>query len=92
MIMTNKIRTSINLCYKLLLKKHLQKTIKKKKMTVFVHQNKFFSKEYFGSSFKIILVVFYVLNFWDTDFEDVSLYKMTFFRCSGLMGWEGCLV
>lgn len=32
-------------------------------MTVFVHQNKFFSKEYFGSSFKIILVVFYVLNF-----------------------------
>lgn len=37
-------------------------------MTVFVHQNKFFSKEYFGSSFKIILVVFYVLNFWDTDF------------------------
>lgn len=32
-------------------------------MTVFVLQNKFFSKEYFGSSFKIILVVFYVQNF-----------------------------
>lgn len=31
-------------------------------MTVFVHQNKFFSKEYFGSSLKIILVVFYVEN------------------------------
>lgn len=60
-------------------------------MTVFVHQNKFL-KEYFGSSLKFILVVFYVLNFWDTDFSDVSLYKMTFFCCSGLMGWEGCLV
>lgn len=32
-------------------------------MTVFVHQNKFFSKEYFGSSLKFILVVFYVLDF-----------------------------
>lgn len=63
MIMTNEIRTSINLCLRLLLKKHLKRKFKKKKMTVFVHQNKFFSKEYFGSSFKIILVVFYVLNF-----------------------------
>lgn len=61
MIMTNEIRTTINLCLKLLLKK-IKKKIKKE-MTVFVHQNKFFSKEYFGSSFKIILVVFYVLNF-----------------------------
>lgn len=42
-------------------------------MTVFVHQNKFFSKEYFGSSFKIILVVFYVLNFWDTDLRRVTV-------------------
>lgn len=33
------------------------------KMTVFVHPNKFFSKEYFGSSFKMILVVFYVPKF-----------------------------
>lgn len=32
-------------------------------MTVFVHQNEFFSNEYFESSLKIILVVFYVLNF-----------------------------
>lgn len=32
-------------------------------MTVFVHQNELFSNEYFGSSLKIILVVFYVLNF-----------------------------
>lgn len=32
-------------------------------MTVFVLQNKFFSKEYFGSSFEIILLVFYVRNF-----------------------------
>lgn len=62
MIMTNKIRTSINLCNRHLLKKHQQKTIKKK-MTVFVLQNKFFSKEYFGSSFRVILVVFYVQNF-----------------------------
>lgn len=37
-------------------------------MTVFVHQNKFFAKEYFGSSLEIILVVFYVLTFGDTDF------------------------
>ena len=58
----------------------------------FCTSNYFFSKEYFGSSFKIILVVFYVLNFRDTDFDDVSLYKMIFFSCSGLMGWEGCLV
>lgn len=66
--MTNEIRTSINLCLKLLLKKIKKNKQKKKKMTVFVHQNKFFSKEYFESSFKIILVVFYVLNFEDTDF------------------------
>lgn len=32
-------------------------------MTVFVHQNELFSNGYFGSSLKIILVVFYVLNF-----------------------------
>lgn len=60
-------------------------------MTVFVHLNKFFLKEYFGSSFKIILVVFYVLKIFETHFWDVSLYKMAFF-CSGLMGWEGYLV
>lgn len=40
-----------------------EKKRQKEKMTVFVHQNKFFSNEYFESSFKIILVVFYVLNF-----------------------------
>lgn len=63
--MTNEIRTTINLCLKVLLRKKQKKqeNRKKKKMTVFVHQNKFFSKEYFGSSFKIILVVFYVRNF-----------------------------
>lgn len=62
MIITNEIRTTINL-FETFIKKILKKRKKKKKMTVFVHQNKFFSKEYFGSSFKIILVVFYVLNF-----------------------------
>lgn len=58
--MTDEIRTTINLCLRLLFKKKSQKH---KKMTVFVHQNKLFSNEYFGSSLKIILVVFYVLNF-----------------------------
>lgn len=86
--MTNEIQTSIKLCLKLLLKKK-QKNGKKR---LFVHL-KFFSKEYFESSFKIILGVFYVENFWDTElFSDVSLYKTTFFCCSGLSGWEGCLV
>lgn len=42
-----------------IIKSKEKKTIKKE-MTVFVHQNKFFSKEYFESSFRIILVVFYV--------------------------------
>lgn len=58
--MTDEIRTTINLCLRLLFKK---KKKKHKKMTVFVHQNEFFSNEYFESSLKIILVVFYVLNF-----------------------------
>lgn len=87
--MTNERQTSIKLCLKLLLKKYL----KKWKKRLFVHL-KFFSKEYFESSFKIILGVFYVQNFWDTDlFSDVSLYKtIFFFCCSGLSGWEGYLV
>lgn len=53
--MTNEIQTSIKLCLKFLIK-----TFKKKwKKRLFVHL-KFFSKEYFESSFKIILGVFYV--------------------------------
>lgn len=65
--MTDEIRTTINLCLRLLFKKN-HKNNKKKKMTVFVHQKEFFSNEYFGSSLKIILVVFYVLKFGDTDY------------------------
>lgn len=73
-------------------KAFIKKTFKKWKKRLFVHF-KFFSKEYFESSFKIILGLFYVLMFWDTDLlSDVSLYKTTFFCCSGLSGWEGCLV
>lgn len=44
-------------------------------MTVFVYQNKFFSEEYFGSSFKIILVVFYVLSIWDTVLKHFTVQK-----------------
>lgn len=58
----------------------------------FLYIYKFFSKEYFESSFKIVLGVFYVQKFWDADFSDVSLPKTTFFCCSDLTGWEGCLV
>lgn len=59
MIMTNKNYNKL-VFEAFIIKSKEKKTKKKEEMTVFVHQNKFFSKEYFGSSFRIILVVFYV--------------------------------